>query len=139
MVVAGCSIFIYTKDIKAVSYAPKANKFITLLLKTHNDEVLAKIGKPEVISCYNQAKGGIDAFDQCYYNSNIMLVHYLRKKYILIMLHLLVLSSEGHRKSKKARDLKISPPKYEIYSSSSLPSDVQITKYLLKGNQEILK
>ncbi|XP_045477540.1 protein NDNF-like [Harmonia axyridis] len=65
-----------------------------------------------------------------------MMLPYFRKKYILIFLHLLVLSSSAHRKAKKARDLKISPPKYEIYSSDKLPSDVQVTKYLLKDQQE---
>ncbi|KAK9885449.1 hypothetical protein WA026_010945 [Henosepilachna vigintioctopunctata] len=65
-----------------------------------------------------------------------MLLQYLRKKYILILLHLLVLSIEGHRKSKKARDLQISPPHYDIYPSDRLPSDIQITKYILKGSEK---
>lgn len=46
------------------------------------------------------------------------------------------MSSSAHRKAKKARDLKITPPKYDLYPSDKLPSDVQVTKYLLKGRQE---
>ncbi|XP_044760433.1 protein NDNF-like isoform X2 [Coccinella septempunctata] len=64
----------------------------------------------------------------------MMLLHF-RKKYILIILHLLVLSSSAHRKAKKARDLKILPPQYEVYPSDKLPSDLQVTKYLMRGRQ----
>lgn len=60
------SLFLFSNDLTAVSFAPKKNKLVTLISTMHDDDAVnARSQKPEIICCYNQTKGAVDAFDQC--------------------------------------------------------------------------
>lgn len=61
----GSSIYGFTNDYTIVSHVPKRGKAVVLISSMHHtvsqDE---EVGKPEMISFYNQTKGGVDALDQ---------------------------------------------------------------------------
>ena len=58
------SFFGFTKNLTLVSYVPKKNRSVVLLLLLHHDEVVCdNTEKPEVIEYYNKTKGAFDTLD----------------------------------------------------------------------------
>lgn len=67
----GSSLFLYHKDITAVSYKSKANKLVTLISTMHQGATINEnSGKPEIIMTYNATKGSVDTFDQLCQSAN---------------------------------------------------------------------
>lgn len=61
----GSSEYGFTKDMTLVSYVPKKNKAVVLISSMHHCKSTdSETGKPEIISFYNQTKGGVDGLDQ---------------------------------------------------------------------------
>lgn len=61
----GTSMFCYDGCFTLVSYKPKPSKIVYLLSSGDDESMLNSItGEPEIVMCYNQTKGGVDAFDQ---------------------------------------------------------------------------
>lgn len=58
------SIFLFDKNLMAVSYKQKKNKCVNLLSSKHNEPVIGEKNKPEVIHYYNSTKGGVDVLDR---------------------------------------------------------------------------
>ena len=62
--------FLYQDKVTIVKYNPKKNKSVVLLSTLHRDgSIDEETGKPEIITYYNQSKGGVDTLDQlirCY-------------------------------------------------------------------------
>jgi hypothetical protein len=59
------SIFGFTKDLTLVSYVPKKNKSVVLLLSLHHDSAICSdSGKPEIIEFYNKPKRAANMLDQ---------------------------------------------------------------------------
>jgi hypothetical protein len=62
------SMFAFTDDITLVSYVPKPGKVVNAISTMHNDAAIdAETGdqrKPELITFYNESKGGVDTMDQ---------------------------------------------------------------------------
>ena len=61
----GSSIYGFAKDYTIVSHVRKKGKCVVLISSMHhtaNED--QETGKPEIISFYNQTKGGVDALDQ---------------------------------------------------------------------------
>ena len=62
---AGISLFGFDQYATLVSYAPKKNKNVLLLLTMHHDNHVDKdTGKPDIILFYNSTKGAVDTVDQ---------------------------------------------------------------------------
>ena len=61
----GSSEYGFTKDMTLVSYVPKKNKAVVLISSMHHCKSTdSETGKPEIISFYNQTKGGVDGLDK---------------------------------------------------------------------------
>ncbi|XP_030758011.1 uncharacterized protein LOC115883741 [Sitophilus oryzae] len=62
------SVFGFQENITIVSYVPKKNKNVILASSLHHDDSIDKSTaakfKPEIITYYNQTKGGVDNFDK---------------------------------------------------------------------------
>jgi len=62
---AGSCIFGFNAYATLVSYAPKKNKRVVLISSEHCEgQTHAQTGKPEIITTYNQGKGGVDHLDK---------------------------------------------------------------------------
>lgn len=57
---------------------------------------------------------------------------FLRRQLFLLLIVLIKLT-ESDRKSKRTKEYRPHAPTYEIYRSDYLPSDLQVTTFLLKG------
>ena len=58
------SVFGFSGSLTMVSYVPKKNKAVVVLSSQHHDSrVEGEKRKPEIISFYNQTKGGVDNMD----------------------------------------------------------------------------
>lgn len=65
----GESRHVYDKETTMVSYIPKQNKSVILISTMHKDDSIdEETGKPEIITFYNQTKGGVDTLDQLCHN-----------------------------------------------------------------------
>ncbi|XP_014480095.1 PREDICTED: piggyBac transposable element-derived protein 4-like [Dinoponera quadriceps] len=60
----GSSLFIFRKNMTAVSYKAKKNKLVTLISTFHNDDAVNTLGKAEIVLNYSNTKNAVDAFDQ---------------------------------------------------------------------------
>ncbi|XP_039286826.1 piggyBac transposable element-derived protein 4-like [Nilaparvata lugens] len=59
------SLFLFSDNLTAVSYKPKANKLVTLISTMHDDGTVdEKSKKPDIILAYNETKGAVDTLDQ---------------------------------------------------------------------------
>ncbi|XP_072398000.1 uncharacterized protein [Diabrotica undecimpunctata] len=61
------SLFAFGRECSLVSYVPKTNKNVLLLLTLHEydeiDEESGEACKPAVVTFYNQTKSGVDSVD----------------------------------------------------------------------------
>ncbi|XP_018563676.1 protein NDNF [Anoplophora glabripennis] len=62
---------------------------------------------------------------------------FLRRQ-LFFLLILLIKLTESDRKSKRTKEYRPQAPSYEIYRSDYLPSDSQVTTFLLKGELKLL-
>lgn len=68
----GASVFGYTKQCTLVSYVPKKKKNVVLVSSLHHDDNIDDAsGKPEIITDYNNTKGGVDVVDRLCANYNV--------------------------------------------------------------------
>ena len=60
------SLFCFDRELTLVSYVPTKKKAVILLSSMHHDTVVSDDGdrKPEIISYYNETKGGVDRMNQ---------------------------------------------------------------------------
>lgn len=62
------SLFAYQPNITLLSYVPRKNKVVLLISSLHySDTIDPESGdkkKPEILTCYNKYKGGVDTVDQ---------------------------------------------------------------------------
>lgn len=59
------SLYGFTEELTLLSYVPKQNKSVIMISSMHHGtEDDPESGKPEIISFYNQTKGGVDTVDQ---------------------------------------------------------------------------
>lgn len=65
------SLFLFAKDVTAVSYKPTQKKLVSLISTIHDDQSVNNAsGKPEIILNYNETKGAVDVHDRLCQDNN---------------------------------------------------------------------